>query len=63
MIQDLAKKLFGSGNDRMIKRLRPVVEKINSFEAGLQALSQEQLASKTPEFKERHSKGETLNDL
>ncbi len=63
MIQDIAKKIFGSGNDREIKRLRPIVAKINSLEAGMQALTQEQLAAKTIEFKEQLAKGATLNDI
>ncbi len=63
MIQDLAKKLFGSRNDREVKRLRPIVEKINSLEAGLIPLSQDELAAKTIQFREMLARGATLNDI
>ncbi len=56
-------KIFGDPNAKVIKELQPNVEKINSFEPALQALSDEQLKAKTPEFKERLKKGETLDDL
>jgi preprotein translocase subunit SecA len=63
MINTLAKKIFGSANDREIKRLQPLVARINAFEPSLLPLSQEQLAAKTVEFRERLAKGETLDDL
>jgi preprotein translocase subunit SecA len=63
MINSLAKKIFGSANDREIKRLQPIVAQINALEAGLLPLTQEQLAHKTVEFRERLAKGETLGDL
>lgn len=46
-----------------MKTLRPVVDKINSFEASVSALSDDQLKAKTTEFKERHQKGESLDQL
>jgi len=50
-------------NKKEIESLKPVVEKINSFEKEMAALSDEELAAKTPEFKLRLSRGETLDDL
>lgn len=55
-------KLFGS-NEREINKIRPIVEKINSLEESMMKLSDEQLKNKTLEFKERISKGETLDDI
>lgn len=58
----LINKIFGS-NEREIAKLRPIVEKINSLEKDISPLSDEELKSKTAEFKERIKKGETLDDL
>ena len=55
--------IFGDANQRFIKDLAPIVEKINSLEPELQKLSAEQLKDKTREFKERLAKQETLDDL
>jgi len=57
------KKVFGTSNDREIKRMMPTVLKINSIEEQMKALSDEQLKAKTQEFKERLKKGESLDDL
>ena len=57
------KKLFGSKNEREIKRLNPLVQAINAQEPALQKLSDDQLRAKTGEFKERLAKGESLDDL
>src|SRR5215212_1694985 len=57
-------KTLLDGNEREVKRLRSLVEtKINPLEAPFEPLSNEQLAAKTVEFRERLSKGETLDDL
>ncbi|HRY62640.1 MAG TPA: preprotein translocase subunit SecA, partial [Candidatus Paceibacterota bacterium] len=56
-------KIFGSRNDREIKKMAPIVEKVASFGEGLAKLADEELSSKTKEFRERLSGGETLNDL
>ncbi len=56
-------KLFGSRNDRLLKQYRRVVDKINGLEPQLEKLSDAQLQAKTPEFRERLAKGETLDDL
>ncbi|HET6674551.1 MAG TPA: preprotein translocase subunit SecA [Nitrospiraceae bacterium] len=55
--------IFGSKNDREIKALRPIVEKINSLESGLTPLSDHALADKTQEFRKRLDGGELLDDL
>lgn len=60
---NLLKKLVGDSNEREIKKLYKVVEAINSLESETSALSDEQLASKTVEFKERLEKGESLDDI
>ena len=59
----LAKKIFGTENDRKLKKLRPLVEKINYLEATFQTLSNDELKAKTDEFRKRLSDGETLDDL
>ena len=56
------KKIFGS-NEREVEKLRPIVEKINSFETLISKLSDEDLKSKTFEFKKRFNDGETLNEI
>src|SRR5690554_7981798 len=56
-------RIFGSKNQREIRRLSKAVRQINSFEESLGKLSDEQLRAKTPEFRERLSKGETLDQL
>jgi preprotein translocase subunit SecA len=63
MINSLLTKIFGSRNQREMKRLAPKVDLVNSFEPPLKALTDEQLKGKTAEFKERLAKGETLNDI
>jgi preprotein translocase subunit SecA len=56
-------KIIGSRNDRLLKQYRRSVEKINALEPAYAALSDEQLKAKTPEFKARLAKGETLEQL
>ena len=56
-------KIFGDPNDKFIKSLQPIVEKINSFESEFEKFSTEQFKDKTKEFKERLAKGETLEDI
>ncbi|WP_341936378.1 preprotein translocase subunit SecA [Marinimicrobium sp. C2-29] len=63
MIGNLAKSLFGSKNERELKRMRKTVAKINDYESDLEALSDEQLKAKTDEFMQRHKDGETLEQL
>ena len=59
----LSKKVFGTPNDRKVKSVRPLVEKINALEADFQGLSDEGLIAKTAEFKERVAGGESLDSL
>ncbi|MHA6193235.1 preprotein translocase subunit SecA [Pseudomonas wadenswilerensis] len=63
MFAPLLKKLFGSKNEREVKRMLKTVQVVNSFEEQMVALSDEQLRGKTAEFKERLAKGETLDQL
>lgn len=56
-------KIFGSYSDKELKRINPIVNKIEALDSQIQSLSDEQLRTKTDEFKERLSKGETLNDI
>ena len=63
MISGLLKKIFGSRNDRLIKQYKLVVRKINALEAGIAALSDEDLRNKTVEFKRRGANGETLDAM
>lgn len=63
MFGAIAKALFGSANDRYIKSLRRIVEKVNSFEPSVSALDDDGLARQTVLFRERLAKGETLDQL
>ncbi len=56
-------KIFKSYSEKEVKRVMPLVEKINSLEESISKLSDEKLRKKTDEFKKRLSKGETLDDL
>ena len=62
-INTLAKKVFGTPNDRKIKAVQPLVAKINALEPEFEALSDEGIKEKTAEFRERIEKGETLDAL
>ena len=63
MISRVLTAVFGSSNDRTLKRLRKTVAKINKLEPAFEQLSDEQLQAKTTEFKERLSAGETLQAI
>jgi len=63
MLDATLAKIFGTRNEREIKRLRPMVAAINDLEPGLQQLSDAELAQKTVEFKQRVANGEPLDDL
>ncbi len=63
MLGNILAKIFGSKNDRMIRRYRRVVRTINELEEGIAPLSDEALAAKTVEFRERLAQGETLDGL
>ena len=59
----IARKIFGTENDRKLKKLRPIVDTINALEVEYEALSNSELKSKTAEFKKRVQNGEELDDL
>ncbi|MDH1443675.1 preprotein translocase subunit SecA [Pseudomonas sp. GD03721] len=63
MFAPLLKKLFGSKNEREVKRMLKAVQSVNALEEQMIALSDEQLRGKTEEFKGRLAKGETLDKL
>ncbi len=63
MFAPLLKKLFGSKNEREVKRMLKTVQAVNAFEEQMLALSDEQLRAKTDEFKSRLGQGETLDQL
>src|SRR5216683_1777310 len=63
MLGALARGLFGTANDRVVKGFDKPVAKINALEPELAKLSDEQLRAKTTEFRERLAKGETVDDL
>jgi len=63
MIGDLIKKIVGSKNERELKRIQPLVERINQFEPKVSPLSDDQLRGKTSEFKERIERGESLDEV
>lgn len=63
MITQIITKIIGTKNERELKKLKPVVERINALEPEIQKLSDEALARKTIEFKEKLSRGATLDEL
>ncbi len=63
MIGALARRIFGTANDRFVKSLGRTVERINALEPELEKLSDEELRARTPWFRERLEKGESLDDL
>lgn len=63
MIDSLLKKIFGTKSQRDLKKMRPLVRKVNECEQELQKLTEEELKHKTIEFKERLAKGETLDQI
>ncbi|MFR4651922.1 MAG: preprotein translocase subunit SecA [Phascolarctobacterium sp.] len=63
MLESILKKIFGDPNEKEIKNIRVIVDKINSLEKDMQSLSSANLAAKTAEFKVRLQKGETLDDI
>jgi preprotein translocase subunit SecA len=63
MIGAVARKLFGSSNDRRIRAYRPRVDEINALEGELEALSDEALRARTDEFKKQLTEGQSLEDI
>ena len=63
MVLNFLTKVFGSKNERELKRFEPIVEQINALEPEIQALSDEQLKARTAVFKQRIDQGEALDDI
>ena len=63
MLGSIARKLFGTANDRVVRGLRQSVDQVNALEAQISALNDEELRAQTLRLRERLAKGETLNDL
>ena len=63
MIAQILAKIFGTQNERELKKIRPVVERINELEPEISQLTDEQLTLKTNEFRQRISQGETLDSI
>ncbi len=63
MIQKLIQKVFGSHNERVLRRLQHVVNEINALEPIMERLTDAELAEKTPLFRQRLANGETLDNL
>ena len=63
MLTDIARKIFGSANDRFVKKQYKIVEQINALEESFIKLSDEELKNKTLEFRNRLKEGETLDDI
>ena len=63
MLTKILKAVFGSKSGRDVKRLRPLISKINELEVSYQKLSEEELKAKTQEFKDRLKNGETTDDI
>jgi preprotein translocase subunit SecA len=63
MFFDFLTKVFGSKNERLLKKLQPLVDEINALEGRMQEKSDAELQGVTAEFKQRHANGETLEEL
>ena len=63
MVSNLLTKVFGSKNERELKKIQPVVEKTNAFEPRIQTMSDEDLKAQTQRFKDRLNNSESLDDL
>ncbi|HMJ09970.1 MAG TPA: preprotein translocase subunit SecA [Polyangiaceae bacterium] len=63
MLTWVAKKIFGTSNERAVRRMKPFVVEINNLEEGITKLSDAELRAKTAEFKEKLDNGATLDDL
>lgn len=63
MLDSILKKIFGTQNERELKQLQPMVERVNQLEAEMRQLTNSELAAKTVTFKERISNGESLESI
>ena len=60
---NILEKIFGTYSERELKKIRPVLQKVLSYEEEYKSLSESALKAKTAEFKNRIKKGETLDDI
>lgn len=60
---NLLTKIFGTANDRFLKMIKPIVDQINAFEPRMMSLTDAEVRQKTDGFKERLSRGETMEDI
>src|SRR5690554_3358053 len=63
MLNAIFTKIFGSRNERVVKKMSRIVDKVNGHAEAISALSDEELKAKTAEFKQRHTDGQSLDDL
>jgi preprotein translocase subunit SecA len=63
MLGNFLKKMFGTQNERMLDRIRPTVDRVNALEASIRPLSDDRLAAKIADFRQRVGNGEPLDDL
>ena len=63
MIGAIAKRVFGSSNDRLVKKLDKTVQQITAFEPMIEALSDAELAAQTDKFRGQLQQGKTLDDI
>ncbi|MBU1168650.1 MAG: preprotein translocase subunit SecA, partial [Proteobacteria bacterium] len=63
MSLNVLKKIFGNKNDRILKKIQPLVDEINSFEAQIKNMSDDQLKQQTDLFKKRLKEGATIDDI
>jgi preprotein translocase subunit SecA len=63
MLNALFTKIFGSRNERVVKKMGRIVDRVNAFEDAVKALSDEELKAKTNEFRKRFADGETFDAL
>src|SRR5882724_10988180 len=63
MLDTVLAKVFGTQNERELKKIRPIVDAVNALEPSVQSLTDAQLRDRTTEFKQRAANGEALEDL
>ncbi len=63
MLENILKKIFGTQNERILERIRPTVDRVNALESSIRPLSDDRLAAKIAEFRQRVANGEPLDDL
>jgi preprotein translocase subunit SecA len=63
MLGNFLKKMFGTQNERILDRIRPTVDRVNALESSIRPLSDDRLAAKIAEFRQRVENGEPLDDL